>query len=229
MRIELIYDADCPAVDDARRNLREALLGANLPPQWVEWERSSPTTSQSMRAFGSPTILVNGRDVAGIEASGAASCRIYQPEPGRLAAVPPVEMIGSALNEAAAAGRATAHSGAAQARWLGVVAIPAALASLLPVVGCLLCWPAYTALLSSLGVGFLASARYQLPLTIALLAVALTALGVQAKRRGFAPLILAVAASALIMLGKFAIGSTVTTYAGVVLLLAASGLSLLLR
>jgi|SRR5579863_2597459 len=109
---------------------------------------------------------------------------------------------------------------------LGVLAVPAALASMLPVLGCPLCWPAYAGLLSSLGVGFLVSERYLLPLTIGLLAVALAGLGVQASQRSFAPVILGVAASGLIMLGKFEIGSAATTYAGVVLLVAASGLSL---
>ncbi len=98
---------------------------------------------------------------------------------------------------------------------------------MLPVLGCPLCWPAYAALLSSLGLGVLASARYLLPLTIALLAVALAGLGVQARRRGYAPLVLGGVATGVIMLGKFEIASSVTTYAGVVLLLAASGLTLL--
>jgi hypothetical protein len=110
---------------------------------------------------------------------------------------------------------------------LGVLAIPAALASTLPVLGCPLCWPAYAGLLSSLGVGFLASARYLLPLTISLLAVALAGLGVQARRRGYALLVLGVVASGIIMLGKFRIDSTMTTFAGVMLLLATSALALL--
>jgi hypothetical protein len=100
MQIDFIYDADCPAADDARANLRETLLRANLAPRWVEWERSSPATPESMRAFGSPTILINGCDVAGNEAAGAASCRVYQTRPGQLAAVPPVELIAAALSAA---------------------------------------------------------------------------------------------------------------------------------
>jgi mercuric ion transport protein len=108
----------------------------------------------------------------------------------------------------------------------GLLAIPAAAASFLPVVGCPLCWPAYAALLSSLGLGFLASARYLFPLTIGLLAVALAGFGVQARRQGFAPLALGGTASGLIILGKFALASIPITYAGVTLLLAASVVSL---
>lgn len=230
IRVELIYDADCPAAEDARQNLRETLRRLNLPLHWSEWERSSPATPESLRAFGSPTILVNGRDVAGSEAAGAASCRIYQPRPGRFAAVPPVEMIAAALNEAGAAERVTSYCGAAPAKWLGVMAIPAALAAMLPVLGCPLCWPAYAGLLASLGAGFLASTRYLLPLTIALLTVALAALGIQARRTArYAPLVLGALSAVAIMTGKFAFASAAFTYSGAALLLFASALSFLRR
>jgi len=100
IEIELIYDSDCPAAPQARENLREAMLRAGLAPRWVEWERSSPDAPERVRAYGSPTILIDGRDVAGNEATGAACCRIYQPQPGRFAAVPPIELILAALREA---------------------------------------------------------------------------------------------------------------------------------
>ncbi|GEM_PF-3094897 len=64
-----------------------------------EW-RSSPDAPELVRAYGSPTILIDGRDVAGNEAPGAGCCRIYQPQPGKFAAVPPVELILAALREA---------------------------------------------------------------------------------------------------------------------------------
>jgi hypothetical protein len=100
IQVELIYDSDCPAAPQARENLSEAMLRAGLAPRWVEWERSSPDAPERVRAYGSPTILIDGRDVAGNEATGAACCRIYQPQPGRFAAVPPIELILAALREA---------------------------------------------------------------------------------------------------------------------------------
>ena len=54
---------------------------------------------------------------------------------------------------------------------LGLLAIPGAMVSLLPILPCALCWPAYAALISSLGLGFLRSSTYLLPLTAVLLAV----------------------------------------------------------
>jgi mercuric ion transport protein len=107
----------------------------------------------------------------------------------------------------------------------GILAISAAVVSALPVLGCPLCWPGYAALLSSLGLGFLASARFLFPLTMALLALALAGLGVQARRQGFVPLALGVIASGTIGLGKFVLGSDAITDAGVALLLAASVVS----
>lgn len=110
---------------------------------------------------------------------------------------------------------------------LGFLAIPAAVASMLPVLGCPLCWPCYAALLSSLGLGFLASARYLFPLTIVLLGIALAGLAIQVRRQGFTPLLLAMAASVAIVVGKFVLHLTAATYAGVALLLLASALSVI--
>jgi len=202
IQVELVYDADCPAAGQARENLREAMLRAGLAPRWVEWERSSPDAPGWVRAYGSPTILINGRDVGGSEAAGAACCRIYQPRAGQFAAVPPVAMILTSLPETqtwedSVKAQVTSEKLAIKAR-LGFLAIPAAIASMLPVLGCPLCWPGYAALLSPLGLGFLASAPYLLPLTIALLGIALAGLAIQARRQGFIPLMLAVAAGAAI-------------------------------
>src|SRR5258708_12119466 len=61
---------------------------------------------------------------------------------------------------------------AQQSKRLGLLTIPGAAISLLPILACLLCWPAYAALLSSLGLGFLGNSAYLLPLTGALLALA---------------------------------------------------------
>ena len=68
-------------------------------------------------------------------------------------------------------------------RKLGLLTIPGVAVSLLPILACSLCWPAYAALISSLGLGFLASSTYLLPLTGALLAVAVVGLGLQIKTR----------------------------------------------
>ncbi len=63
-KVELIYDSDCPNVDDARRVLREAFVQADRAPRWVEWNRASRNSPDYVRRYGSPTILVDGQDVS---------------------------------------------------------------------------------------------------------------------------------------------------------------------
>ena len=95
--ITLVYDADCPNVTEARVALREALERAGLEPQWIEYDRAAPGTPALLLRFGSPTILVDGVDVAGEAGrAAAASCRVYPSERG-LRGVPPVEAIARAI------------------------------------------------------------------------------------------------------------------------------------
>jgi hypothetical protein len=114
-------------------------------------------------------------------------------------------------------------------RKMGLLAIPGVVVSALPILACALCWPAYAALISSLGLGFLASATYLLPLTGALLIVAVVALGFQIKPNGYGPFLLGIVSAATILSGKFMIGSNLVTYSGIVLLVFTSGWSLIPR
>lgn len=104
-----------------------------------------------------------------------------------------------------------------------LLAVPAILASLIPSMHCPLCLTAYTALLSTFGLGVLMSSTYLLPLTVAMLAVAVAALGFEAAKRGsWSPFALSLLGSAVIVAGKFLFASQAATYSGVALLLAAS-------
>ncbi len=77
LRIELIYFDGCPHADRAREHLRRA-LGAELPgTAWREWNRDDPAAPAWVKRYGSPTVLVNGVDVAGSEQDvAAAACRM---------------------------------------------------------------------------------------------------------------------------------------------------------
>lgn len=219
--IDLIYDADCPNVGQARINLRLALKAAGMPARWREWVRTDPGTPLHLRGFGSPTILVRGRDVTGTVAfDGGGACRIYQGGGRNLGGVPPVSLIVAALRTED--GRASALR--ARGGMLSSLAVlPGTLAALLPALACPACWPAYAGVLSTLGVGFLWEARYLLPLTVALLAVALTALVYGAsKRRGRGPFVLGTVGSVALVLAKFVLEQASVTYAATGLILAAS-------
>src|SRR5216684_1064380 len=98
--ITLVYDVDCPNVNAARTALGQAIARARLDPGWIECERTTPGLPQRFLRFGSPTILVNGKDVADEPGAAAACCRIYQ-APDGLRGVPPVEAIVAAIERAA--------------------------------------------------------------------------------------------------------------------------------
>lgn len=105
----------------------------------------------------------------------------------------------------------------------GVLAGPAVGVSLLPKFVCPVCSPAYAALLSSLGLGFLISTRYLLPLTLVFLSLAVAALGFRSStRRGRRPFCTGLAAAGGVLMGKFWLDSPATTYTGVGLLVLAS-------
>ena len=95
--VELVYDSDCPNVDQARANLRGALRALGLSMNWNEWRSDDPMIPEHARRRASPTILVNGRDVGGDEAiDGTASCRLYATRAG-MSGAPDVETIVAAI------------------------------------------------------------------------------------------------------------------------------------
>ncbi|MFZ5625233.1 MAG: hypothetical protein ACOY71_12560 [Gemmatimonadota bacterium] len=74
--VELVYFTGCPHVEAARAALRTALGSMGLPPVWQEWDQAQPTAPAYVQGFGSPTVLVAGRDVSGVGAcsTGRACC-----------------------------------------------------------------------------------------------------------------------------------------------------------
>ena len=91
--VEFIYFDGCPNAAAARANLAAALRAANLPTTWREWEQSDPAAPPYARQFGSPTVLVNARDVTGGAGSLAGSaCRAD--------GAPSIEILTTALTSA---------------------------------------------------------------------------------------------------------------------------------
>jgi mercuric ion transport protein len=64
-RAELVYFTGCPNVDASRDALRAALAAARLPLVWQEWDQADATAPAYVDRYGSPTVLVDGRDVTG--------------------------------------------------------------------------------------------------------------------------------------------------------------------
>lgn len=104
--VDLVFDAECPNVEDARALLRTALIAAGFPPEWREWLRDGTSTPLELKGFGSPTILVNGSDVSGSDdvvtrSPDARYCRLYR-HAGRYHGVPPLAAIAAALQRRSA-------------------------------------------------------------------------------------------------------------------------------
>jgi mercuric ion transport protein len=220
-RVELIYDSDCPNADEARSLLRRAFGLTGLPAQWTEWNRQDSDAPPDARCYGSPTILVDGRDVVGMAAQESAdSCRLYVHDEG-FRGVPPLDRITAAIRKT---NSTDARRRVATFGWRRfLAALPTSGAALLPVGICPACWPAYAGLLSSIGLGFLLENRYVLALLAVLLTASLVTLAYRAKtRRGYAPFGLGVLATGMILTSKFLFAFNPLLYGGVVLLVAAS-------
>lgn len=220
MNVELIYDAECPNVAATRSALIKAFAKAGVSARWREWERNAPECPEYARAFGSPTILVDGKDVADAKAHDAASCRVYFDKSGQMVRTPPFDSICSALMSGVST---TARASAGKSRWQPLaVSFPAIGTALLPKLVCPLCLPAYTALLSAFGLGFVDYTPYLFPLTATFLALALGALLIHTYRSGrWIPLLIGLSAAGVIVFGKFFAEVDWVTFIGVGLLFAA--------
>lgn len=107
LHIELIYDPGCPHVTGAREVLTRALQEAGMPAVWTEWNSQDPGCPERARGLGSPSILVNGKDVAPGPhpwvrqgESDGPQCRVYEDEDGRLVGVPPITRVARAISRA---------------------------------------------------------------------------------------------------------------------------------
>ncbi|MFQ6046096.1 MAG: thioredoxin family protein [Gemmatimonadales bacterium] len=97
-KVELVFDSDCPNVEAAREQLRQALAATGHAAEWQEWNRESASAPAYVREYGSPTILVNGKDIAGRDSEADSKCcRVYADSDGQLRGVPTAELIRAAL------------------------------------------------------------------------------------------------------------------------------------
>ena len=216
-QVELIYDAGCPNVAAARSRLIKAFTRTGVSARWREWERGSPDCPERARHYGSPTVLVDGHDVAdSAMLAGSAACRVYADGEGRLTGAPPLDAVCSALLKAV-------PQGPTSRRWQAMAAtFPAVGVALLPKLTCPLCFPAYAAILGAVGVDFINYTPYLLPLTAIFLVIAIAMLARQSRRSGhYAALTLGIAAAVLVLTGKFHAESDWLANGGVVLLVAA--------
>jgi len=75
--VQLLFFPGCPNVGAARGTLERALSKVHDPLPIQEVDVTDPATPPDLRAWGSPTILINGVDVAGADPAGSC-CRLYR-------------------------------------------------------------------------------------------------------------------------------------------------------
>ncbi len=185
LNVELIIDKDCPNVNATRANLMRAFSQTNLKACWKEWDRNSKEAPDYAKKHGSPTLLINGNDLMGVESHTRANCcRVYEGS-----GTPSVELITSKLSEFKVSQQSKGHR---LFGFLGTVSIgPSMGAAFLAKASCPFCYPAIAGFLTSLGLGFLFKGTYFYILMSLFLGVALFGLGFKASsRKGYGPLFL---------------------------------------
>lgn len=212
--IELVYNSDCPNIPAARSCLLRAFAQLHLKPVWQEWEINDPEAPPHVRNCGSPTILVNGKDISGAtEGIIASNCRIYMDDNNSISGVPPLQKVVNALQTE---NRERYQFGDIKNTSVNLAAIPAIGIAMLPKLVCPFCWPLYTGLLGVIGINFVNYTPYLLPLLLAFLVITVSVLAVTAGTgRGYGPALLGLLSSIIILSGKFLYGSSLLLYAGI--------------
>jgi hypothetical protein len=80
VRVDLQYVDDCPKFSKLRENLAQAVRGIEDHVEVSETNVLDEATAAEVMFRGSPTLLINGKDVVGMPAPNtpSLSCRIYQ-------------------------------------------------------------------------------------------------------------------------------------------------------
>ena len=102
--IELLWWAGCPSTDRAQAELEQAIKDVGLPGAGVRRTEIATDDEARNRGFvGSPTILIDGGDVArpGADEAAALACRVYRRRDGRISPTPDPDDTREALRRAA--------------------------------------------------------------------------------------------------------------------------------
>ena len=75
-RVDLVFFEGCPNAAEARQRIESALAQLGLPVSWDEWDTMQPETPEAYTRFGSPTVLVDGKDVTGVGQGAGIGCAV---------------------------------------------------------------------------------------------------------------------------------------------------------
>jgi hypothetical protein len=99
MKVEVLYVTDCPSHPLAVRLLKDVLAAEGIKAEVTEVLVVDAQKASELKFRGSPTIRINGLDIAGGSSdTGTFACRLY---PGsHQIGVPPIELVRRALTQA---------------------------------------------------------------------------------------------------------------------------------
>lgn len=102
MRVEFLYWAGCPSHPQALADLRDAMSEGGLDPESVLVREVSSEEEAEREAFiGSPTIRLDGADIASTEGEAfGLNCRIYSRRDGRISPTPDPQDLRDAIARA---------------------------------------------------------------------------------------------------------------------------------
>ncbi len=95
MQIDFFYFDECPSHEQALERLRKVISEEGVEADISVVEVETEEQARDLEFAGSPTILVEGRDISPhLEMSNyALTCRAYQLEDGRISPLPSEDMI----------------------------------------------------------------------------------------------------------------------------------------
>jgi predicted Zn-dependent protease len=102
--LELLWWEGCPSTEKALSELREALHDVGLGEAEIRMREIENSVEAEETGFrGSPTILINGVDVAGAadDVQIGLGCRVYRRRDGRITPTPDPDDLREALRRAA--------------------------------------------------------------------------------------------------------------------------------
>ncbi|MHB8416814.1 MAG: MerC domain-containing protein [Myxococcales bacterium] len=215
MNVQLLSFSGCPNAAPAREALRRALTALGRPARFAEVDLLTPETPEVLRSWPSPTILVDGAELFGAPAASGSGCQLYA---------------GGAPSEAALREALERALGGRPTLWQSLALLPAALLAVLPHLTCPACWPAYAALLSALGLPFVASDRLLTPLLAAALLLGCASIAWSTRsHRNPGPLALTLLASIAVAAGRLVWDLPPLLYGGTIVLVGAALWNLRLR
>lgn len=99
-KVEFLWWAGCPSWPKALAELKETLTDLGRPEDSIEIVEIATDEEAADRGFlGSPTILVDGEDIAHQDAADAVglNCRVYRLTDGRFSPTPDPAVVREAL------------------------------------------------------------------------------------------------------------------------------------